>query len=97
MSETPLRPISNQTCPALPIVTQRWSLILQQEKLLTLAVSDYIDRIVDGRGLRQRVITQPRPGADILGFLKPWLLLILEFAKGMEERFWFPVSAAIID
>jgi hypothetical protein len=32
-----------------------------------------------------------------LGFLKPWLLLILEFAKGMEERFWFPVSAAIID
>jgi hypothetical protein len=30
-----------------------------------------------------------------LGFLKPWLLLILEFAKGMEERFWFPVSAAI--
>jgi glutathione-regulated potassium-efflux system ancillary protein KefC len=33
--------------------------------LLRLAVSDYIDRIVDGRGLRQRVITQPRPEADI--------------------------------
>ena len=26
--------------------------------------SDYIDGIVDGRGLRQRVITQPRPKAD---------------------------------
>jgi hypothetical protein len=28
-------------------------------------VSDYIDRIVDGCGLRQRVITQPRPEPDI--------------------------------
>jgi len=36
-------------------------LIVQQEKLLRLAVSDYIDRIVAGRGLRQHVITQPRP------------------------------------
>ena len=33
--------------------------------MLRLALSDYIDRIVDGRGLRQRVITQPRPFADI--------------------------------
>jgi hypothetical protein len=33
--------------------------------LLKSAVSDYIDRIVHGRGLRQRVITQPRPQADI--------------------------------
>jgi hypothetical protein len=32
--------------------------------LLKSAVSDYIDRIVGGRGLRQRVITQPRPLAD---------------------------------
>jgi len=40
-------------------------LIDQQEKLLKLAVSDYIDRIVDCRGPRQRVITQPRPEADI--------------------------------
>jgi hypothetical protein len=47
------------------MVTQRWPLIVQQEKLLRLAVSDYIDRIVDGRGRRQRVITQPRPEADI--------------------------------
>jgi hypothetical protein len=46
-------------------VTQRWPLILQQEELLKLAVSDYVDRIVDGRGLRQRVITQPRPKGDI--------------------------------
>jgi hypothetical protein len=44
-----------------PMVTQRWPLIVQQEKLLKLAVSDYSDRIVDGRGLRKRVITQPRP------------------------------------
>jgi hypothetical protein len=33
--------------------------------LLRSAVSDYIDRIVDGRGLRQRVITQPRPEPDM--------------------------------
>jgi hypothetical protein len=31
----------------------------------------------------------------MLGFLKPWLLLILEFAKVKEERFWFRVSAAL--
>ena len=41
-------------------------LIDQQEKLLKLAVSDYIDRIVDCRGPRQRVITQPRPIRDML-------------------------------
>ena len=45
------------------MVTQRGLLIVQQEQLLRLAVSDYIDRIVDGRGLRQRVITQSRPRA----------------------------------
>ena len=45
------------------MVTQRGLLIVQQEQLLRLAVSDYIDRIVDGRALRQRVITQPRPEA----------------------------------
>ena len=28
-------------------------------------VLDHIDRIVDGRGLRQRVITQPRPVAEV--------------------------------
>jgi hypothetical protein len=33
--------------------------------LLKLAVSDYIDRMADGRSLRQRVITQPRPKAVI--------------------------------
>jgi hypothetical protein len=33
--------------------------------MLRSAVSDYIDRIVDGRGPRQRVITQPRPNPDI--------------------------------
>ena len=32
--------------------------------MLRSAVSDYIDRIVDGRELHQRVITQPRPIAD---------------------------------
>ena len=35
--------------------------------MLRSAVSDYIDRIVDGRGPRQRVITQPRPIAEVLG------------------------------
>jgi hypothetical protein len=33
--------------------------------MLRSAMSDYIDRIVDGRRLRQRVITQPRPTTDI--------------------------------
>jgi hypothetical protein len=47
-------------------MTQRRLPIVQQEKMLKSAVSDYIDRIVGGRGLRQRVITQPRPEADIL-------------------------------
>jgi hypothetical protein len=45
-------------------MTQRTGLIVQQDKLLKPAVSDYIDRIVDGRGLRQRVLTQPRPETD---------------------------------
>src|SRR4051812_40365445 len=47
-------------------MTQRRLPIVQQEKMLKSAVSDYIDRIVGGRGLRQRVITQPRPIADHL-------------------------------
>ena len=54
------------------MVTQRGLLIVQQEQLLRLAVSDYIDRIVDGRGLRQRVITQPRPGADLPNRRTDW-------------------------
>lgn len=58
-------PISSQTLRSIPQMTQRRLLIAQQEKLPRLAVSDYIDLIVDGRGLRQRVITQPRPNADI--------------------------------
>ena len=48
-------------------MTQRRPLIVQQEKLLGSAVSNYLDRIVDGCGLRQRVITQPRPISDIGG------------------------------
>ena len=36
--------------------------------MLKSAVSHYIDRIVDGRGLRQRVITQPRPIAEVIAF-----------------------------
>src|SRR6476659_5647214 len=52
-------------CPAFPTMTQRRLPIVQQEKMLKSAVSDYIDRIVGGRGLRQRAITQPRPDSDI--------------------------------
>jgi hypothetical protein len=52
-------------CPAFPTMAQRRSLIVQQEKLLKSAVSDYIDRIVDRRGLHQCVITQPRPTTDV--------------------------------
>jgi hypothetical protein len=36
-----------------------------RRKLLKSAMSDYIDRIVSGRGLRQRVMTQPRPGPEL--------------------------------
>jgi hypothetical protein len=46
-------------------MTQRTDLIVQPEKLLKPAVVDYIDRIVDRRGLRQRVITQPRPIPEV--------------------------------
>jgi hypothetical protein len=41
--------------------------------LLRSAVSDYIDRIVDGRELHQRVITQPRPEADIANKPLRWV------------------------
>jgi hypothetical protein len=58
-------PISSQTLPSIPRDDSEAPLIVQQEKLLRSAVSDYIDRIVDGCGLRQRVITQPRPLADL--------------------------------
>jgi hypothetical protein len=58
-------PISSQALPGIPYDDSGKVLIVQQEKLLKSAVSDYIDRIVDGRGLRQRVITQPRPNPDI--------------------------------
>ena len=54
------------------MVTQRGLLIVQQEQLLRLAVSDYIDRIVDGRGLRQRVITQPRPTTEVFRMPGPF-------------------------
>src|SRR5258708_16909185 len=58
---------------------QRRPLIVHQEKLLRSVVSDYIDRIVDGRGLRQRVITQPRPVADISHYRQN------SFLKGIQE------------
>jgi hypothetical protein len=46
-------------------MTQRRLLIVQQKNCSKSAVSDCIDRIAGGRGQRQRVITQPRPVADI--------------------------------
>jgi len=46
-----------------PTMTQRWSLIVQQEK--TTQIGRVIDRIVDGHELRRRVITQPRVDSDI--------------------------------
>jgi hypothetical protein len=49
--------------------------------LLRSAVSDYIDRIVDGCGLRQRVITQPRPIRDIRQRLTT-------ASQKLQERFW---------
>jgi hypothetical protein len=58
-------PISSQALPGIPYDDSGKVLIVQQEKLLKSAVSDYIDRIVNRRGPRQRVITQPRPIADI--------------------------------
>jgi hypothetical protein len=57
-------PISSQALPSIPHDDSETVLIVQQEKLLRSAVSDYIDRIVDGRELHQRVITQPRPRTD---------------------------------
>jgi hypothetical protein len=64
--ETPLRvDLEPDLAPAFLTTTQRRPLIVRREKLLRLAVSDYIDRIVDGRGLRQRVVTQPRPIGDV--------------------------------
>jgi hypothetical protein len=58
-------PISSQALPGIPYDDSGKVLIVQQEKLLKSAVSDYIDRIVNRRGPRQRVITQPRPKGDI--------------------------------
>ena len=58
-------PILSQALPVIPHDDSGKVLIVQQEKLLKLAVSDHIDRIVDRRGPRLRVITQPRPKADI--------------------------------
>ena len=57
-------------------MTQKRPLIVQQEKLLRSAVSDYIDRIVDGCGLRQRVITQPRPGTEVALLAKSYRLAV---------------------
>lgn len=45
-------------------------LIVQQEKTLGSAVSDYIDWIADGRGPHQRVMTQPRLRTDIGGLAR---------------------------
>jgi hypothetical protein len=50
--------------PSIPHDDSETVLIVQQEKLLKSAVSNYIDRIAVGRRPRQRVITQPRPTAD---------------------------------
>ena len=47
-------------------MTQRRPLIVQQEKIARIGRVGHIDRIVDGRRLCQRVITQPRPIADIV-------------------------------
>jgi hypothetical protein len=58
-------PISSQALPGIPYDDSGKVLIVQQEKLLKSAVSDYIDRIVNRRGPRQRAITQPRPEGDI--------------------------------
>ena len=58
-------PISRQALPGIPYDDSGKVLIVQREKLLKSAVSDYIDRIVNRRGPRQRVITQPRPICDI--------------------------------
>jgi hypothetical protein len=57
--------ILNQILPSTPLDDSEAALIVQQEKNLRSAASDYIDRIVDSRGLRQRVITQPRPKGDL--------------------------------
>ena len=59
-------PISRQALPGIPYDDSGKVLIVRQEKLLKSAVSDYIDRIMNRRGPRQRVITQPRPNADKL-------------------------------
>jgi hypothetical protein len=45
-------------------MTQRRPLIVQQEKIARIGRVGHIDRIVDGRRLCQRVITQPRPNCD---------------------------------
>ena len=58
-------PISRQALPGIPYDDSGKVLIVQREKLLKSAVSDYIDRIVNRRGPSQRVITQPRPRADV--------------------------------
>ena len=58
-------PISSQALPSIPHDDSETVLIVQQEKLLRSAVSDYICRIVDGRELHQRVITEPRPQPDV--------------------------------
>jgi hypothetical protein len=64
-------PVSSQTLPSIPYDDSETVLIDQQQKLLKLAVSDYIDRIVHCRGPRKRVITQPRPFSDIALTLEP--------------------------
>ena len=63
-------PILSQALPVIPHDDSGKVLIVQQEKLLKLAVSDHIDRIVDRRGPGLRVITQPRPKADKMNLKK---------------------------
>ena len=67
-------------------MTQRTDLIVQPKKLLKPAVADYIDRIVDRRGLRQRVITQPRPNADICPVAEAVVLLAANLINAAHVR-----------
>jgi hypothetical protein len=61
-------PISGKTLPSIPDDDSEAAPDRPTgKKLLKSAVSDYIDRIVGGHELHQRVITQPRPIRDIDG------------------------------
>src|SRR6266404_8336557 len=51
--------------PAFPTMTQRRSLIVQQEKCSDRPCRTTLTGPLTVAGLRQRVITQPRPKADV--------------------------------